>query len=1302
MTAPDTPPPLSRIAPARLFALLLLFVAACGYAVFHSERFQRETRELAIRSASAAIGREVSFRSLSFAALPPSVTIRDLRIAGGPGETLPFFEAPEVSLGGRVSFIGRTLSLGSVSLARPRLHVTVFPDGSDNLPPGLAGGPTGGIKVRVGSVAIVGGTLLFNETRVPLDLRLHGFVSELVSAGGRNIFRGRLGCRVATAALGADVKIPFDLDARFDLGEGRLHVDSLRVSGAFGTLHAIGEIPNLSNPRVTAWIEGKFDAGAVEDLFRMKLPFRGAGTIAAVLHAGKDQPLSVSGRAEFPRLIAENFSFNDVSALITAGADGLTARIERMGFDGGAVEGVLSISRFDRAPQQFDLVVDGRRVGIERFFGDLGLPGTRLAGAADLSLALRWKGGDIEKGDGGAELSIAPAGEGVPLSGGGPIAIRGGFLDFEGVSLKVPQSTIALDGGFALGDWRPRFRFAIASGDFRSLDAVATNFARAISGKPAEPFGLAGSGKIDGTLAGTWGAPEVSARLSAENAEYSGLKMGTVFADLSVADRAFEFHPLRAYDGDSRLSLSGTLRYAPKKGARDFDIVAETSRFPVERLLKFLAIDLPVTGQVTGTLPVAGSREALTGEGDLTLEKAVLYGQPVDRLTGRLALSPGRAAISGLRGQIGDSLFGGEGAFGFAGRTFSFRVSADNLPFSRIAAVPASEDLAGEVSFHASGSGSIDHPRLAATLSTRRLRVFGRAVPDALAPAATVTIEGGRLAVDAGAKGRWSVTARGSVEEGSARRIEVAVSVADVPAFSAVVPGFPSGLSGEIEGAGFVALAPDRWEIRDSRFTLSRLRLASGSSEIREASPITLAYAGGKLTTAGARLEGAGTKVDVSGSIDLAHDNALSGTLGGEVEAGDFERLLGAEAALTGTVRARLTVAGTLSRPLFTGRVSLSGGRYRSLSSPYVLDAVTAEMVWNGARASLEAFRARIGGGELVATGDAEIDGYQLKTFRLLAQAQNVTFRSFEDLNLQANADLTVVGSTDRATVRGEVTLLSGVYTKDFAPTLASLFGRTRGAEYASGRASWEDAVVLDVHVVSSASLEVRNNLARLTASVDLLARGTLAEPVLLGQIAIDEGGKITLQDVKYEIVSGTITFGNPARTEPVIDVSATAEVKGYAINAQAVGTLGGRSRVQFNLSSDPPLTNEQIASLLLTGSTPETGRSAEGTSASSVVGSIAGLAFRPVTSRVQQLFRLDRFQVDPVLQSAPGSSGGAVITIGKNLSKDLSVTYSYSAETNAQSIVLVEYQINANKVIQASKDENNVYSIGIKFRKRF
>ncbi|HWC66420.1 MAG TPA: translocation/assembly module TamB domain-containing protein, partial [Thermoanaerobaculia bacterium] len=444
---------------------------------------------------------------------------------------------------------------------------------------------------------------------------------------------------------------------------------------------------------------------------------------------------------------------------------------------------------------------------------------------------------------------------------------------------------------------------------------------------------------------------------------------------------------------------------------------------------------------------------------------------------------------------------------------------------------------------------------------------------------------------------------------------------------------------------------------------------------------------------------------DASLAIDAARGGALSGTLGIAADAGNLERLTGSDASLSGDVRAKLSLSGTLSRPLATGRATLADGRYKSPDSPYVLDAIAAELVFSGNRVSIEALRARLGGGDLSVTGDAQLDGYGVKAFRLVAQAQNVTFRSFPDLDLQVNADLTALGSPEDAVVRGEVTLLSGTYTKDFAPTLASLFGKNREIAYEAARETWQDRVALDVHVVSSAALEVRNNLARLTASVDLLARGTLADPVFLGQISVDEGGKITLQDVKYEIVSGTITFGNPTRTEPVIDVTATAEVKGYAINAQAVGTLGGaRSRVQFNLSSDPPLSNEQIANLLLTGAAPESAgaRGGESTTASSVVGSLAGLAIRPVTSRVQQLFRLDRFQVDPVLQSAPGSSGGAVITIGKNLSKDLSVTYSYSAETNAQSVVLVEYQIDANKVLQASKDENNVYSIGVKFRKRF
>ena len=84
MTAPETPPPLSRIAPARLFGLLMLFVVACGYAVLRSDRLQRATRALVVRTSSAAVGRTVSFEKLSVSFLPPGVNLKDVRIAGAP------------------------------------------------------------------------------------------------------------------------------------------------------------------------------------------------------------------------------------------------------------------------------------------------------------------------------------------------------------------------------------------------------------------------------------------------------------------------------------------------------------------------------------------------------------------------------------------------------------------------------------------------------------------------------------------------------------------------------------------------------------------------------------------------------------------------------------------------------------------------------------------------------------------------------------------------------------------------------------------------------------------------------------------------------------------------------------------------------------------------------------------------------------------------------------------------------------------------------------------------------------------
>jgi hypothetical protein len=1305
-------PPLSRISPLRLLGLLVLFVGACLYAILHSERFQREGRALLVRTASAALDRPVTFRDLSVTIVPPSVSVTDFRVAGIGGEARPFFEADEASLSGRVTFVGRTLSLGTIRLEHPRLNVVVFPDGTSNLPAGLSrkAGPSP-LRVEIARLAVHSGEFELNERRARVDFDLHGFALDMIAEGGRGRFRGRLGCRSVFLRLPDAEPMPMRLEASFDLEAGRLHVDSLSIHGDFGTLEATAEVPVLARPVVTATVTGSLHAGRIERLFRTSLPFEGLLQVEARVVAGKDQPFRVDGRAEIERVDAHQFVFDRVSSVLTADPSGVVVRIEQAEFEGGRVSGVLHIGAFHRKPQTFDLMVDAEGLSVDRFFGDIGLAGTGLDGRARLTLALAWSGGALDRGNGGAVLTLAPGAavseSAVPTSGGGTASIRDGFISFQGAVFRFPETSLQINGGFPIGSWDPRLRFVLQSSDLRVVDRLATNFASAIARAPAAPYGLAGKGRIEGALAGRWADPEVSARISAEEAQYARVRFGSVFADMSVADGAFVFHPLRAYDGDASLFLSGRLRYRPKPGAPRFDMTAQAKNFPLERVLDFLDLDYPVTGRISGTLPFAGDAASLRGTGSFELAGARVYGQPVEDVTGTAVFKPGRISLEKARGRVGAAWIGGSASYEIGPKRFEFRLAGDDVALSDVEALePAAESLSGRVSFQVGGDGSVEQPSIQASLRMSELALFGRPVPPEVSPSATIRFEDGRLSAQAGAPGRWSVEAEGPVS-GDRSALDISVSIPDLHSLAAVVGGTAAELAGEAQARGRLELDPRTGAVVSANGTVTGLRLATQNlgAELSADGPVGISYAKGILSIPSMRLTGPRSSIDLGLAVDLSHEMALGGRIRASLDPAVLAAIVLPGAETAGRLTTDLSLSGSLGRPLFRGTARLEGGRLVSPALPYVLENVDASVQLRDDRISVESFHAQMGGGDLFVSGDARLSGYVLSQFRLLAQAQNVAVRSLEGLRLQANADLTATGTLDRSTVRGEVTLLSGTYTRDFAPTLASLFARARAPGLVAASATWKDRVSLEVHIGSAGALEVRNNLASLTAWVDLIARGTLSDPVLVGQVTVDEGGKVTFQDVRYEIQSGTITFGNPQRTEPFFDIAAVAEVRNYSINVQAVGSLGERARVQFHLSSDPPLSDEQIASLLLTGGSPVVSsagaRPTSQTTTTSVVGSIAGLAFRPVTSKVQELFRLDRFQVDPILQSRPGASAGAVITIGKNLSKNLSVTYSYSAESNAQSILLVEYQLDANKVLQASKDENNVYSINIKIRKR-
>lgn len=134
-----------------------------------------------------------------------------------------------------------------------------------------------------------------------------------------------------------------------------------------------------------------------------------------------------------------------------------------------------------------------------------------------------------------------------------------------------------------------------------------------------------------------------------------------------------------------------------------------------------------------------------------------------------------------------------------------------------------------------------------------------------------------------------------------------------------------------------------------------------------------------------------------------------------------------------------------------------------------------------------------------------------------------------------------------------------------------------------------------------------------------------LGDPLTIdGQINV-KSGKLDVSGKQFEIESGTVTFsGDPAN--PTVVATArwdSPDVDRHRVYADATGTA---SKLKITLRSEPTLSQDQILSLLLTGS-PEGSLGANsggGGNAATAVGAVGGVATQPLNKALSRIAKLD------------------------------------------------------------------------------
>jgi translocation and assembly module TamB len=293
------------------------------------------------------------------------------------------------------------------------------------------------------------------------------------------------------------------------------------------------------------------------------------------------------------------------------------------------------------------------------------------------------------------------------------------------------------------------------------------------------------------------------------------------------------------------------------------------------------------------------------------------------------------------------------------------------------------------------------------------------------------------------------------------------------------------------------------------------------------------------------------------------------------------------------------------------------------------------------------------------------------------------------------NADLAWNGSTDSSLLTGRVVVDKLAFNQ--GSDLSEIMANFSGDETVSDPSAIANNIKLNIAIQSSQNLNLASSQVSIAGSANLTAQGTAANPVLLGRILLTSGEVFTFGK-RFEIQTGTISFSNPVRTDPVVNLQVKTVIESYNITASIIGPV---DQLKTTYTSDPALPTGDIINLLAFGqTTAESASNASSSSSATAESAVASQAGGQVASQVQKLTGISQLTLNPLAGS--NSNPGSQVAIQQRVSGNILLTFSTDV-TNAQNqSVQIQYQVNKKVSVSVLRDENGGYGIDVHYHKVF
>jgi translocation and assembly module TamB len=951
-----------------------------------------------------------------------------------------------------------------------------------------------------------------------------------------------------------------------------------------------------------------------------------------------------------------------------------------------------------------------------------------LSGSASGQVEMLWVG-SIRDAETRLNLGIAPpqklALSEIPVRGQIDGVYRGSRdeLEMTQLHLTTPGSEISATGNLAATS---ALRFSLTSHSLREW----TPLLEAAYGSPDLPFAVRGWASLTGNASGKLTAFSISGNLEVydfdttlpaiKHVSSRVVHWDALSTAVQFSSSHFAAHNASLIHGHTtaRFDATAVLEDGVLPESAPFTLHFDLRSANLAEVAQLAGVAQPLAGTLDTSVTLSGTRASPHGDGHLDLHNGLAYGVGVPLLKSDLRLAGGELQFNNIEASVYDAPLSGSAAVSTSSLTesslsepnndwskskFRLNLSGHNLDLARLPRLRSSHlTVDGVADFTVRASGTPEQPSLEAHIHLKDLALDKERAGDFYLDAVT---HGRQLDLNAhSAFDKADLTILGTVGLEHDFPADLNLAFHHLDADSLLRAYLPGKVTRKALLDGTLKV---RGPLRNPRDLKAVAELQSFSAEVEQVQvqnvdPLRFEVVNQVLLVENFHLAGSGTDFTAHGRAHLTGAKELDLRLEGSVNM-TLLQSFNPKILARGALGINLNASGRLAQPVLQGRLEVKNTFVSHNDFPSGLSDLNGVLLFDRNRIQIESLSGTTGGGKVALTGSATYQsGVVFLDFG--ATAHDVRLRYPPGVSSTANADVRLTGSTNSALLSGDVVVTKLAVTPGF--DFAGYIEKSRKAIVLTESDSLPSRLKLDVHVVTTPELQMQSAIARLSGNADLRVRGTAERPAILGRVEVLEG-EATFNGTKYKLERGDVTFANPAKTQPIIDLQATTRVRDYDITVQFRGDASVPNGLKITWQSEPQLPEADVIALLALGRTREESASATSSGSFGLGGEASNLLINQalnstVNSRLQRLFGASRVKIDPQgLASETAVVRGPQVTVEQQVANNLTLTYSTNVSVSNQQIIQVEYNLTRTISIVALRDWNGVVSFDFKIRRR-